>query len=347
MIGYYLITAISLIYTSNLEEGFKSLETKLSFLVFPIFLFFIFSDTPKVRKNIVHTFVFSGLAYVLFSLIYAGYNYTNTHSISSFFYGEIGIRFFQEESFVHPTYASFFMNFIIAYLVLLLLNKELNTKNKTIVIFLVLIFSLFIILLSSKFGILALGINIFMLLVYYIKKSGNFLKAIGVFSLAIIFSYVLIINTPLKVRFETSYNELINPTEKTSSTKTRKDVWRYTTEIIQENPILGVGTGDIRDVLAEKYLQDNQQVYWNRNYDSHQQFLQTYASAGILGLLSLLLIFILLIRKSILNKNYLLLVFSVLFFLFGMIESMLERQAGIIFFTFFGLLLFTFNPNKK
>lgn len=164
---------------------------------------------------------------------------------------------------------------------------------------------------------------------------------------SVLASTFLITTTPLKKRFSEAYYEITNQTNRPGSTKTRKDVWGVTKEIIIENPFLGVGTGDIKDDLKLKYEQKGFQEYIKRGYDSHQQFLQTYASTGLFGFLSLLLVFIICFIRSIKERNYLFFIITTLFFLFGMVESMFERQAGIIFFVFFSMLLYSFNPIKK
>ena len=69
--------------------------------------------------------------------------------------------------------------------------------------------------------------------------------------------------------------------------------------------------------------------------DSHQQFLQTFATLGLLGFLSLSLIFIVIIMTGWKQKNFLLLGIGLIYLLFGLTESMLETQAGVVFFTFF------------
>ena len=80
------------------------------------------------------------------------------------------------------------------------------------------------------------------------------------------------------------------------------------------------------------------------NLDSHQQFLQTFASTGVFGFFILIMIFILLFIKSLKKKSFLLLVFSVNLLLFSLTESMLETQAGVFTFLVF---LYVFDLKKN
>ena len=81
-------------------------------------------------------------------------------------------------------------------------------------------------------------------------------------------------------------------------------------------------------------------LYIKNGYNYHGQFLQTLSSVGLLGVF--ILIFSLLIpayNLGLKNKNYLLLVFAIIVSGSLITESMLERQAGVIFFAFFYCLL--------
>lgn len=85
--------------------------------------------------------------------------------------------------------------------------------------------------------------------------------------------------------------------------------------------------------------------FYMHHYNYHNQFLQSWATSGILCLLVLLLIFIHLIRKGIAEKNYLLLSIVLLVGMSFLSESMLERQYGVIYFALILGLLFT--PESK
>ena len=167
------------------------------------------------------------------------------------------------------------------------------------------------------------------------------------------FSVIAIIgiyNSNLKIKFEQTYQELTNtnrnPASYVQSTGARIWFWKTTTEIVSENSLLGVGTGDIRDELSSKYRAKGIKTIQDKGFDSHQQYLQTFASLGVFGFVCLLSIFFLLFYQSVKHKQFVLFGFTLLYFIFGLTESMLETQAGIIFFTFFGLLLYSINPSK-
>lgn len=346
LVLYFSLIALSMTYSSNLESGLRSIETKFSFLVFPFFLPSIFLNKEMTHRTMTLFWV-GGMSYIFVSFVDALISFLHSHSLSSFFYSELGVGFFQEGSFIHPTYASFFYNILFAYLALQWIQNSPKGKFKFVIIASLIFVAVFIFMLSSKFGILALAINFLLLLWKYVKNTNQVLRATIFFMAFSIVSILVVWQSPLKKRFVSAYSTVTTANYHPSSTQTRLDVWRVTSTIISENPILGVGAGDIRNELLLKYQENDYQTYAQREYDSHQEFLQTYAALGLPGIIVLLFIFVLLWKRAISARNYLLFIFTTLFFVFGMVESMLERQAGVVFFVFFSLFLYSFNPITK
>lgn len=346
LVLYFSLIVLSMTYSSNLESGLRSIETKFSFLVFPFFLPSIFLNKEMTHRTMTLFWV-GGMSYIFVSFVDALISFLHSHSLSSFFYSELGVGFFQEGSFIHPTYASFFYNILFAYLALQWIQNSPKGKFKFVIIASLIFVAVFIFMLSSKFGILALAINFLLLLWKYVKNTNQVLRATIFFMAFSIVSILVVWQSPLKKRFVSAYSAVTTANHHPSSTQTRLDVWRVTSTIISENPILGVGAGDIRNELLLKYQENDYQTYAQREYDSHQEFLQTYAALGLPGIIVLLFIFVLLWKRAISARNYLLFIFTTLFFVFGMVESMLERQAGVVFFVFFSLFLYSFNPITK
>ena len=77
-----------------------------------------------------------------------------------------------------------------------------------------------------------------------------------------------------------------------TSTSIRILVWSFSLNLIKSNPIIGVGTGDIKDELIKLYKKEGYPILVKRQYNSHNQYLQTAAALGIPTLIVLLLMFI-------------------------------------------------------
>ena len=78
-----------------------------------------------------------------------------------------------------------------------------------------------------------------------------------------------------------------------------------------------------------------------RKYNFHNQYLQTGATIGVIGLTLLLILLGSSFYSSIKDKQFFLAVFIFLISASFLTESMLERQAGVSFFAFFYSLLFS------
>lgn len=110
-------------------------------------------------------------------------------------------------------------------------------------------------------------------------------------------------------------------------------VWNFSFDIIAQNPA-GVGTGDVKDRLFREYRSHGYDLFAEKGLNAHNQFFQTGISIGIGAMLLLFLVIIgpvLLARK---NLNPVSAAFVILIFMTCLFESYLERQAGIIFFSF-------------
>jgi O-antigen ligase len=108
--------------------------------------------------------------------------------------------------------------------------------------------------------------------------------------------------------------------------------------IVKDHPLLGVGTGDIKDELIKLYKKEGYPILVKRQYNSHNQYLQTAAALGIPTLIVLLLMFIspLLVRWR--RLHFLAVFLSIIVGVACLTESVLEVQAGVIFYTFFASL---------
>jgi O-antigen ligase len=84
---------------------------------------------------------------------------------------------------------------------------------------------------------------------------------------------------------------------------------------------------------------DEYKFAFERNYNFHNQYLQTFGTIGLFGFLFLGFLFAYPLILSIKNKDYLVISFLFITGASFLTESMLERQAGVAFFSFFYVLL--------
>ncbi len=104
------------------------------------------------------------------------------------------------------------------------------------------------------------------------------------------------------------------------------------------------------DTTFEKVLRDyaknilisknnNYKDYLKKQYNFHNQYLQTFGEIGIFGLIILCYLLVYLFFQSLISNDYLIVFFLIIVGSSFLTESMLERQAGVAFFAFFYVLL--------
>jgi O-antigen ligase len=336
-----------MIFTRNYSFGLFDLQIKLSLLLLPIV--FGTLDTHilyRRRRWIFLSFIFACLLSGLICLFKAANDYTNDTHV--FFY----VLF---SRFIHPAYFAMYLNLALS---MLLFDNSLSEIRRTvykIMYYLLCIFFVFlIVLLSSKIGLISSAIIFIVYAVYQAITKKKWQIAMSAFIALIGFSAYLVFFAPASFeRFkQASYammsDEKVNPGE---GTAVRMQIWKAAKELIIQQPLAGYGTGDVKDVLISKYEERSITGAIKYKLNAHSQYLQSFVATGLAGILSLLLMLILPARQAFRRKNHLYFLFLLIVFLNFLVESMLETQAGVIFYAFFNSLLFAFYknapPNKQ
>lgn len=161
-----------------------------------------------------------------------------------------------------------------------------------------------------------------------------------------LFSSFLLINNPIKSRFETMFSAIGNIQTKNNksieSNAARILMWNASWNVWKENFLIGTGTGDYNDELVAYNKSKNNLGIVKEELNSHNQFLNTAVQLGILGLSVLVFIFISSYYHSERSISHLLIL--IVFLLNFLVESFLETQAGIVLFC---TLLLLFYSRKK
>ncbi len=348
-VAVYLIHLIGLINTDNFHEAIFELQKKLSLFIFPIILFF----TPKLDfkeiKIIMLSFVISCLLTAIFCLLIAAYHFFASHDSSFFFYhnfsGIVGM---------HATYLSMYYCFSIAVLLYFYSTEisSFNLRNKIIFYFSLFILIFSIILLAGRMQLLILVLGAIAYFTFLFSKKSTMTKsifkaiAIGVFILGITF---LLPNNRERFKAAINYNGDYSIDKKWGEGQMRYLMWASAFDLIKMSPITGVGTGDVQDELQKCYIKNQYATltFWNNTrFNAHNQFLETAIGLGVVGLVVLLISFFVSIINSLQNKKTLYFIFILIFTFSCLTESLLERQAGIVFYAFFNSL-FAFNSFRE
>ena len=149
-IAFYLLHIIGLIYTNNISFGLFDIQVKLYLLVFPLIL----ASKPlesKNRQRIFLALVAGCIGTILFLLFRATYLY--------FAFGENDFFYEPLSSYLlHPSYLAMYITVAIAWLLINLVKPKKNETHISPIlsILCIALFTLFIVMLSSKTGVLVL-----------------------------------------------------------------------------------------------------------------------------------------------------------------------------------------------
>jgi len=337
---FYLLHIMGVAYSVNLNQAFFELEKKISFIVFP--LIFASPDllNKKQYKLILNSFVSSCLIGSLLCLGYATNRFFLTGETTYFFYHDLS-----EIIGMHAIYLAMYCCFSFFILVY---YYEANVSNRGMVakvtyLFVLMYLVVFIFLLSARIMIAAFIVITLMGLLIHGYRGKQLLKMLVIFLLVISLFGSLIFFIPNNLeRFKEAINYKSQYTvdKQYGGRSTRELIWACGIDVIKENILLGVGTGDAQDELQKCYKQDENKNWAllyrpDFEYNAHSQYLQTFIDLGVAGIFGLLMCLIAPLRISLLNKDYLMTSFFILFSLGCITESMLELNKGIVFFSFF------------
>ena len=111
--------------------------------------------------------------------------------------------------------------------------------------------------------------------------------------------------------------------------------------------VIGSGIGDVKEELQQSYKNHAFEFAWHYNeFNAHNLFIQTIISIGVLGLFSILFIFIILMKAAIKNLDLILFSFISLFFFLSLMESTLNVQKGVMFFALFSSVFISLYSKK-
>jgi len=330
---YYIMVAVSLLWTENLQDGYFDLEVKLSFIVFPVCMMMIpFRLSRKDIQQILTAFIIGVFLAVFICLVYATIRYINE---PVFYYTFISSSL---SALHHPTYFAMFINLAI---IILLVSHQQNNNHSFVTFFSILILLFFNWLLMSRSGLVTSVLIVFLYWVSLIlqRKFKGAAVLFAVFLIAAVFSlkYASYTMSRMSTLFPI-LNDLLNIQPENHSAEpqdARFVTWKAALQSIQNNPWTGTGAGDTHQDLNEYYNTHNQTEALEKQLNAHNQFLQTWMSVGIAGFLILsgmiILGFITMIRR----RNIIATGFLLIILLTMITESILETQSGIVFFCFF------------
>lgn len=336
---FYLWMALGLVWAPG--DGSREMTLKLSLFFWPLAFSVYPNPTVADRNKLLSVFLYAGAASALYLLFRAFWAWWGDGNVQHFYYDDLG-----DYPMIPPHYLSMYFNLAMGWSLWRALNK--GVAARWLNISLAVLFAVMVVLLAVRIQFIIFPLVVFAVLLAHFRKRGHrwrgFFWSAG---MVVAFIGLIFLFPGSRGRAMETIDEYFSLRGKLENKQTnaRVYIWSYSLEVIKENWLIGTGTG-AEDAALGKKLETCEAVFWNGNtpyklsdfpYNYHNVFLQHAAAHGIPGILFLLWIFIYPLRRRLTLEGGLFLLVCALSFL---TESILQRQAGVLFFSFFyGLLV--------
>ncbi len=347
---FYFLHVVGLLWTNNFHEGIFDVQQKLSLLIFPILFyanrFEIISNKNLLFKNFIIGNTIAAIYCIVIGIV-------NKYFLHKEFLQNGGIlpSYAEFSLFLHVAYFTLYLN--IASFFCLVLFQQSNKKTiKLICLLTILLFAFTIYFLSSKAGMIAYLTTFAIFFAKQIWQSKHRWIGLGLFVCLSVVLFFVVKKNPRFESFKSMTAEIFHPqnVDPNASSESSNGQRIYATKtaihLIQTNWLLGVGTGDVIDELEAEYSKNNLEVLAHKHLNCHNQYIESTLQLGILGSLFILLLSIGTIINGLIRKNILLTLFGVAFSINILFESMLNTQAGVVFFAAFYCFLYLLSSKK-
>lgn len=340
----YILYIIGIAYSDNQELGWSVAERKLSFLLAPI----IIAGSASFRKQHLGwsllVFVISATLAMIVAYLLAIWNGTQI-TFEADWLDLLTYQYLALAIALQPIYLSLYLVFAFFALLALHLNSEFSGQwfyqNKARTYPLMAFLFVGIIMLSSRMEIMVLFATGVALVLFFSPSRAQRRKyALALLALALVAVAIIISSPENRQRFTEMVDIEADYTQNQYGGRSiRLHKWKNTLERWSQNPILGVGTGDMQTELNKTYAKNEFQLALDHEFNPHNQYLDTLLTIGIPGFLALTMWFWGMCWWGWQKRNWILFAFGLIVSLSVLSESMLERQWGIVFIAFFSVIL--------
>lgn len=320
-----IFSSISIGNSINLTESIISISKLVIIIITVYTLTLSFQNNPDYKEDFLK-YIFLALC---FELIYTIFNYMTINELYSF----TGVS-------MNRNISSF--SLLIKLPVVFYLKENKDYFLQKFIFFIVEIFMIIsIFLLESRAGIAILILVYFTQIIISLRYNRSMaLSYFFIFAISIFFLSSNPFKSSLLQNAEVASLDKLKSDE---SLLKRLEYLRVGSKIFKENPIIGSGIGTWKiNSRNIDYRSDNSN---DISYYAHNDFVQFLIEVGILGFLSYLLIFIIIIREIFMKWNktklfkYLILVFIIIF-----IDSIFNfpfhrPQESLLIFLFYSFII--------
>ncbi|WP_195909898.1 O-antigen ligase family protein [Bacteroidetes bacterium endosymbiont of Geopemphigus sp.] len=330
----YLLEIFGIFYTKDFLFGFNLLGTSLTLILFPLFFPVYLKERGKEHLwKILSLFVANIFLISLWTFVKCLTGNTLLSPDHKYCFGyEIPYKY---------VYFGIYLNFsfwTVTYY-LYIQGKKLHFVRKVTLAILSFLLLFFLYYSGGKAALLTWILTLILSLIFIVSdfRKQKIFKVISIGALFILTIGILAFQNP---KLKNYFTEQWEKVYQNYSVVERIPLWRCAVEIFKEHPLLGTGLSNEVEILHNCYKKDPI-LKVVTNYNSHNSYLSVSVRFGLLGISSLLLMLLYPILWSLKHKYGLYTLFLGLFTFSNFSESMLERQIGLVFYSYFNIVLFS------
>lgn len=331
---FFLVHLVGMLNTTNTSFGSADIGMKASLIAIPVFLI-----CTRIKLKLYH--IVTTILIALFIACAINYSYAIFRSIYNA--EDNQWAYFTESYFSFNMHRSYFATYLALGTLISVYRVFVTRNNKLFYAIASVVFFVSTFLTFSKAGILILFILMIPLSFNLIQKFLGRTKALLGMGLIVGTMVIGVLTIPtLNSRFKTMINGVrthqVSANESQESNAARMIMWSTSLDLIAEYPLVGVGTGDVRDALDRRNVELGNLGVVEHSLNSHNQYLNTGVQLGLMGMIPLLLSMLTAFALSIKKRNIIFSLMMMSFMMTMLFESFLETQAGLIPVTLLTLL---------
>lgn len=339
MMAFWALYAVSLMWTTNIPEGFLRLYKALPLLI--LGFYFLVADPTVYTWRRIRAVLWTQaavllvlfvvrLSVMLWRAVFDGVGYS----------GLTGDHFYS----LHHAYMAYFLLMSIGFLYseAVRLWGGINLWRRVAFVAAIVALAAFVVFVNSRAGVLGLAMTAVLCVAHLAFVRRNWRAALVVAAVLAVSSGSVYMMLPSSA--QRLSNTVIDP-EENQKPDARVTIYSIALKAVADQPF-GYGVGDYMDVLGEYYAANDYEHGKKERQNSHNQYIDTTLAIGFIGLallLSLLACFFIVVwrRRDVAAVIFLLVTAESIMF-----EAMFYRQWGLLLFCIaYGL--FAICPDEK
>lgn len=346
-LGIVAVSLFGCLYTTDLNYANKVVFTYSPFFFMPIAFGAIQPFSKRQYTLLLYLYVL--IVFLASSAILGNY---------FIHYDEMNLALKQGQAITTPYHEHIRFSLMICFSICILIYLRMKSYylyrpaiEAKLQVILAVTLAIYLHVLSVRSGILSLYLCLFVIAIYLAVHYKKYMIAAAIILFIIaapILSYQFITSIHNKVNYMLWDIEQL----KNNKSKNYSDAERIVSilagyKVLKANPIMGVGTGDIKIEMNKIYDKDYAWINPLNRKMPHNQFLWTLASNGILGLIALIISISTALFYKANYKNILLICFFIISISSFLYEHTLQTQVGVAYYVICLLIILNYLRGKE